>query len=184
MKKIILMLSAVLGLAVLGTMVASTYAIYNGRSWLSWQTGYGFRAMPTSLNPPSCISDVNTNNFTWAFRRGWKWALGDKYCRGFRGIEIELSEGFKNRVFEIASNDVDVQNLLNEGYNVGDIKPIRMKLTVQEDGQVTAQVDKVLLTLTKEGGYNRAFVEVDLKEGKVVKITILSVTVIDKSTSP
>jgi hypothetical protein len=182
LKKITLTLSAVLGLAILGAIVSSAYAIYNGRSWLPWQTGYGFRMTPTSAKHPPCVSDAN--NFTWAFKRGWKWILGNKYCKGFRGVEIELSEGFKSKVLEIASNDTDVQNLLSKGYNVSDIKPIHMKLTVQENGQVTAQVDKVLLTLIKEGGYNRAFVEVDLKEGKVVKITIVSVTVNDKSTSP
>jgi len=166
-------LLAVLGLVTLGAMVASAYAMY---------PGYWYRTVPTSANYPSCVIDAN--NFTWAFRRGWRWTLGDRYCRGFRGIEIELSEGFKNRVLEIANSDADVQNLLNEDYNINDIKPMHMKLTVQEDGQVTAQVDKVLITLTKEGGYNRAFVEVDLKEERVVKITIVSVTVIDKSASP
>ena len=97
---------------------------------------------------------------------------------------MELSEEFKQKVISIAKSDEDVQNLLNSGYNVSSIMPMYMKLTVQENGQVLMEVDKVLLVLTKKDEYGRASVEIDFKAEKVTRITIINVTVIDKSASP
>lgn len=171
------MLLAVLGLAALSALIISEYSV------LAWYGGYPRitrwverGSMPVSAEPP-CISDAQ--NFTWTFRRGWRWTLGNKYCRG---VEIELSEGFREKVLKIASSDTDVQRLLGEGYNVSDIKVTHMKLTVQENGQIIIESDKVMLMLTKGEG-SRAFVEIDLKAEKVTKITIVNITVIDMSTS-
>ncbi|MBS7607378.1 MAG: hypothetical protein QW502_01350 [Candidatus Bathyarchaeia archaeon] len=175
MKKTVAL--AALGLAALSAMIVSAYSVlawYSGRSWM---TGWvERRAIPISVEP-QCIG--NAQNFTWTFRRGWKWALGSRW--GFKGIEIELSEGFKEKVLGISSSDEDVQNLLNEGYSVSDIKISHVKLVVQENGQITMEADKAMLILTKNG--SRAFVEIDLKAEKVTKITIISITIIDKSTS-
>ncbi|MBS7654366.1 MAG: hypothetical protein QXW17_03485 [Candidatus Bathyarchaeia archaeon] len=171
------MLLAVLGLAALSAVIISAYSV------LAWYGGYTRitrwverGSMPFSAEPPR-ISDAQ--NFTWTFRRGWRWALGNKYCRGF---EIELSEGFRKKVLEIVSSDTDVQKFLDEGYDVSDIKVTHMKFTVQENGQITMESDRVMLMLTKGEG-SRAFVEIDLKAEKVTKITIVNITVIDKSTS-
>lgn len=175
MKKTVALVA--LGLAALSAMIVSAYSVlawYSGRSWM---TGWvERRAMPVSVES-QCVS--NAQNFTWTFRRGWKWALGNRW--GFKRIEIELSEGFKEKVLRIASSDEDAQNLLNEGYSVSDIKISHVKLVVQENGQITMEADKVMLILTKNS--SRAFVEIDLKAEKVAKITIISITVIDKSTS-
>jgi len=167
-----------LGLAALSAMIVSAYSVlawYSGRSWIT--TGWvERRTIPISVEP-RCIG--NAQNFTWTFKRCWKWALGNRW--GFKGIEIELSEGFKEKVLEIASSDNDIQALLNEGYNVSDIKISHVKLVVQENGQITMEADKAMLILTKNS--SRAFVEIDLKAEKVAKITVISITIIDKSSS-
>ncbi len=171
-------LPAVLGLAALSAVIVSAYGV------LAWYGGYpritrGWveRGSTSVSAEPPCISDAQ--NFTWAFRHSWRWALGNKYCRGF---VIELSEGFRERILKIASSDTDVKNLLSEGYNVSDVKVIHMKFTVQENGQIIMESDKVLLTLINGEG-SRAFVEIDLKAEKVTKITIVNMAVINKSTS-
>ncbi|MEM3480029.1 MAG: hypothetical protein QW702_05445 [Candidatus Bathyarchaeia archaeon] len=185
MRKSILL--AALGLVTLSAIIISTY------SALAWYNGYPritqireFRATPVSAEPP-CI--INAQNFTWNFKRYWRWMLGNECGRwkmivkgDFRRAELELSEEFKERVLDIASKDEDVQSLLNEGYNISCIRPVHMKSIVQENGQVTIEVDEVLLVLTKDK-YSRAFIEVDLKAEKVTRITMINVTVIEKSTA-
>jgi len=50
-----------------------------------------------------------------------------------RGVFITVSEEFKDNVINIAKNDSDVQTLLNDGYNVTDVRPI-INATVEADG--------------------------------------------------
>lgn len=175
MRKIIAL--TVLGLAALSAIIISAYSVLAWYGGYPWITGLvGRRATSTSAEPP-CVGDAQ--NFTWTFRRGWRWTPANKCCRG---IEIELSEGFKEKVLKIASSDGDVQNLLSEGYNISDIKIAHVKLVAQENGQIFMEADKAILILTKNES-SRAFVEIDLKTEKVAKIIIVSVTIIDKSTS-
>ncbi|MBS7639918.1 MAG: hypothetical protein QW600_02710 [Candidatus Bathyarchaeia archaeon] len=187
MRKAIVL--AFLGLAILSALIISAYTALAWYSALDWYSGHRWIERKAISLPakPQCTGDIQ--NFTWNFRRGWRWALGDECGRwkvAFKGsfgkIELELSEEFRERVLEIAGSDGDVRNLLNNGYNVSCIRPVHMKGVVQESGQVTIEVEKVLLILTKNGS-NRAFVEIDFKAGRVTRITIVSVTVIDKSTS-
>lgn len=171
------MLLVVLGLAALSAVIISAYSVLAWYGGYPRITGWVERGSILISSKPLCVA--YEQNFTWTFRRGWRWTLGNKCCKG---VEIELSEGFREKVLKIASNDADVQNLLSEGYDVSDIKVIHMKLTVQENGQISVESDKVLIILTK-GESGRAFVEIDLKAEKVTKITIVNITVIDKSAS-
>lgn len=97
--------------------------------------------------------------------------------RGFYG-PIEVSEEFKENVINIAKKDSDVQNLLNEGYNVTAVKPI-IKTVVEGDGTVIAKATSAILILQK-GTTGRAIVWVNLEQGKVTRIEILTRTVIEK----
>jgi hypothetical protein len=170
MRKTLLL--AVLGLALVCVAAIPVYA-YNLR--FSWMNQMAWRRIQGSLAPSSqCANEAR--NFTWAFRYSWRRAVGGELPRGLNRFSVELSDEFKNRVLEIAGNDNDVQSLLSSGYEVKDIRPIHVKLTVQGDGQVAMYVDKVLLVLAK-GDHNRAFVDIDFEAGKVVRI----VNVTDKT---
>lgn len=98
--------------------------------------------------------------------------------RMFRGFII-VSDEFKEKVISIAKNDADVQNLLNEGYNVTRVKPI-IKTMVEGDGTVTMKATGAVITLQKNTS-GRAYVWVDLEQGKVTRIEIITRTAIEKS---
>ncbi|MEM1607335.1 MAG: hypothetical protein QXW55_04780 [Candidatus Bathyarchaeia archaeon] len=176
-----------LGLVALSAIIISTYGA------LAWYNGFSrmiqiheCKATQVSAEPP-CITDAQ--NFMWNFKRCWRWMLGNECGRwkmivkgDFRRAELELSEEFKERVLDIARRDEDVQNLLSEGYNFSCIRSVHIKSVVQENGQVTIEVNEVLLVLTKNE-CNRAFIEVDLKAERVIRIIIVNVTVVEKSTA-
>ncbi len=99
--------------------------------------------------------------------------------RDFGGFgPIEVSEEFKQTVTSMAENDTDVQNLINDGYNVTSVRPI-IKTIVDGEGTVVTKATSAILTLQKDTtGY--ATVKVDIEEAKVTQIIILTRTVIDK----
>jgi hypothetical protein len=109
-----------------------------------------------------------------------RWQCGNMHgpCRGGFGLEISVSDEFKENVINIAESDPDVQNLLNAGYENMHVEPI-IKATVQGNGDVVIKATSAIVTLRKNGG--RALVQVDLEAGKVTKIVITERTVIDKS---
>jgi hypothetical protein len=86
-------------------------------------------------------------------------------CRGgFGGFglgygAVEVSAEFEEKVTNIAKSDTDVQQLLDEAYNVTRVMPI-VKTIIDGDGNV---------------------VSVDLEQEQVTQIIILTRTVIDKS---
>lgn len=90
---------------------------------------------------------------------------------------VEVSEEYKERVLEIIRGDPDTAKLLEEGFNVTRVKPI-IKTYVGADGSVTLRADQALVVLRKDKSFALALV--DLKEGKVVKIAIISATLIEK----
>lgn len=92
---------------------------------------------------------------------------------------LEVSDDFKEKALSIAMGDNDVKRLLDEGYNVTIVKPI-MRAVVQGNGEVTLRATGALLVLKKNTS-GLANVEVDIEAGKVARITILSRTVIQKS---
>jgi hypothetical protein len=169
-KKALILLSAVVVAAVVGGMVLNAYSaaakacttVNNGdmQGWLGWK-GLGFMGWTSS----------NITVEKPAMHRGWMRGRG--YCGS-----IEVSEEYKENVINIAKNDTDVQNLLNEGYNITCVKPI-IKTVVEGDGTVVTKATTAIVTLEKDTT-GRAMVWVDLEQGKVTKIAILTLTIIEK----
>jgi len=104
--------------------------------------------------------------------RGWRRG-GGPY--GF----VEVSAEYNQTVINIAESDSDVQNLLAEGYSISAVRPI-IKSVVQADGSVVTKATSAVVMLEKDTT-GRAAVYVDVTNGKVTKIVILTMTVIEKS---
>jgi hypothetical protein len=102
-------------------------------------------------------------------RRGFAW----------EGRNITVSQEYKDKVINIAQNDSDVQSLLADGYNITAVRPI-INTVVEADGTVTMKATTAVVVLEKDTT-GRAFVTVNVDEGKVMKIVILTRTVIEKS---
>lgn len=94
---------------------------------------------------------------------------------------IEISSAYNTTVNTILSNDTDVQNLIAQGYNVTAIHPI-IKSVIGADGTVTSQATTATVTM-QNGTSGFATVNVDITNAKVTEITIITRTVIDKSSS-
>lgn len=108
------------------------------------------------------------------------WSNGCPRGRGRAGHGfVEVSEEFEENVLNIAESDQDVQNLLNDGYNITGVRSI-IKTAVEADGSVETKATDAIVILEKdETGH--AAVWVDLEEAKVTEIVILTRTVIKKS---
>jgi hypothetical protein len=107
----------------------------------------------------------------------------DRHRGGFGGfgsgfIPVEVSAEFEEKVTNIAKNDTDVQQLLNEGYNVTRVMPI-VKTVIDGDGNVVTKATNATVMLEKDTT-GRAIVSVDLEQGQVTQIIILTRTVINK----
>ena len=154
-----LMISAVLVLAILSGIAAISYA--NG----------------LTNNTSSVTSDLygywGYNNDTCGFpgRHGPGGGPG-------RFMSITVSKEFKDNVINIMQNDTDVQQLLADGYNITDVRPI-INATVEGDGTVTMKATSAIVVLSKDTT-SRATVWVDLEQAKVTRIMILTRTVIEK----
>jgi hypothetical protein len=101
-------------------------------------------------------------------RRGFGWGVGP----------ITVSQEFKDNVISIAQNDTDVQNLLADGYNITDVRPI-INTVVGADGTVTMKATTAIVMLN-QNTTGRAFATVNVEAGKVTEIVILTRTVIEK----
>ena len=184
MNKTVLL--GILGLAVLSAVIIPAYACFSGFASYPWSRAAQWTEQKDALmlaepNDLPCPDDAR--GFAWRIWHNWRQRLINRWRRGIGVPKLELSEEFKQRVIEIAESDEDVQSLLSEGYNITAIKPIHAKSTVQGDGQVLIEVDRVLLVLVKDK-YNRAIVLIDFEAEKVIKIVVVNVTVIDKTESP
>jgi hypothetical protein len=94
---------------------------------------------------------------------------------------IEISSEYKATVNALLENDTDVTNLVSEGYNETSIHPI-IKTVITGDGTVATQATTAIVIMTN-GTSGYATVNVDIANSKVTYITIITKTVIDKSTS-
>lgn len=92
---------------------------------------------------------------------------------------VEVSEEFKENVITIAKSDQDVQSLLDNGYNITGVKPI-IKIVVEENGTVVTKTTGATVMLAKDNT-GHASVWVDLTQGKVTRIVISTITVIEKA---
>lgn len=97
---------------------------------------------------------------------------------GPSAIPVEVSAEFEEKVTNIAKNDTDVQQLLNEGYNVTRVMPI-VKTIIDGDGNVVTKATNATVMLEKDTT-GRAIVSVDLEQEQVTQIIILTRTVINK----
>ena len=156
-----LAISAVLVLAVLSGIAAIAYA--NG----------------LTNNTSSVTSDLygywGYNNDTCGFPERHGHGPGGGRS-GFMAVTI--SQEFKDNVINIMQNDTDVQQLLADGYNITDVRPI-ISATVEGDGTVTMKATSAIVVLSKDTT-GRATVWVDLEQAKVTRIMILTRTVIEK----
>jgi len=160
-RKAIILLSIVVVAAIISGIALNAYSTANaqittnGEQWWGCGVGcfignmsMGMRVMPHGMRGQGCYGS------------------------------IEVSEEFKENVINIAKSDTDVQNLLNQEYNVTAVKPI-IKTIVEGDGTVVTKATSAILMLEKDTT-GRAFVWVDLEQGKVTRIEILTITVIEK----
>ena len=139
---------------------------------------------PAAVNPPN-------DNFT--FNQGFMGSGPGMMDRGFGDMgpggmghggmrhggmgDIQVSADFTANVTSIANSDSDVQNLLNQGYNITSIRPV-ITTSVDGNGNVVTKASTADLTLIGTNG--RALVVVDLTQAKVTKIVTLTMTEIDK----
>ena len=151
----LLMLSTVLILAILSGVAAMVYA--NGVA-----------------NDTSTESDIMLN---YGGCPGGGHGFG-RHGFGWGGGSITVSQEYKDKVINIAQNDSDVQSLLADGYNITDVRPI-INTIVEADGTVTMKATTAVVMLEKDTT-GRAFVTVNVEEGKVTEIVILTRTVIEK----
>jgi hypothetical protein len=161
-RKALILLSIVAAAVVIGGIVLNAYSVANANSTANNENGW--------------------NNFAGLFNGGMMAGTQGWSPRGMRGRGcygfIEVSEEFKENVINIAKNDTDVQNLLNEGYNITGVRPI-IKTIVEGDGTVVTKATNAIVILEKDTiGY--AIVKVDVASAKVTEIVILTKTVIEK----
>lgn len=107
--------------------------------------------------------------------------MGMGMDRGFGGPRgfgsFQVSSDFTQNVTNIAQNDSDVQNLLNQGYNITSVRPV-ISTIIDGNGNIVTKASTSDLILQSNNG--RAFVVVDLTQAKVTKIVTLTMTEIDK----
>jgi hypothetical protein len=155
-KKALILLTAVAVAAVMGGIVLNAYSADNGE-----QNSNG---SATWIN-----GRMMAETYGWSHGR-----LGGRGCYGF----VEVSDEFKENVTNIAQSDQDVQNLLNDGYNITGVRPI-IKATVEASGDVVTKATSAIVMLEKDTT-SHASVWVDLEQAKVTQIVILTRTVIEK----
>jgi hypothetical protein len=148
-------------------------------------------AADSETNPSSSVNVTDTvpNNFG-EFGNGPKvMGMEPRFGMGQRGMDrgfgggfgpgaIQVSSDYIANVTSIAKSDSDVQNLLNQGYNITSIRPV-ITTTIDGNGNVVTQASTANVFLQGNNG-SRSFVVVDLSQAKVTKIVTLTVTEIDK----
>lgn len=155
-KKALILLTVVAVAAIMGGIVLNAYSCSNGEQSSNGSAGW-------------------INGRMMAGIQGWpRGGMRGRGCFGF----IEVSEELKENIINIAKNDSDVQNLLNNGYNITGVRPI-IKTIVEGDGSVVTKATSAIVMLEKDTT-SHASVWVDLEQGKVTKIVILTRTVIEK----
>ena len=164
-------------------------ALVAGSIVLTLQSVKADTTSPVATDSETTLSAINTtDNGTIGFNGfdGGPMMMGmePRFGMGHREMDrvfgseaIQLSSDFKENATNIAKNDIDVQNLLNQGYNITSIRPI-ISTTVDGNGNVVTKASTADLTLIGTNG--RALVVVDLSQAKVTKIVTLTMTEIDK----
>lgn len=155
-KWVVIAVVAVLAVAVIAvSAVALAQANQTRRCWRSW--------LAPTADTPSASAPVGKR-----WQRGFGW-------RGF--FTVEVSEEFTSKVLNILESDPDASKLLSDGYNVTAVRPI-VTLSVAGDGSVNLKASQAIVTLRKDTSW--AVVRVDVAQGKVISITSITRTVIEK----
>jgi hypothetical protein len=143
----------------------------------------GSLASDVSLPALSSVNSTDNNTEPSNIFMGFDGPRGMFEPRGRGGFGNEgfgvfqLSSDFTTNVTNIAKNDSDFQNLLNQGYNITSIRPV-ITTTIDGNGTLTTKATTADLTLKSTNG--RAYVVVDLAQAKVTKIVTYTRTEIDK----
>ena len=166
-KKIMLLVLTVLMSTILSGIAVMAYVRPNGSTLVATAT-------PASNTVSAqCVRENESIMIprAWGGMRGWPhgWEHG-----GF----VEVSEEFKDKVINITKDDPDVQGLLADGYNITGVRPI-IKARVEANGDVSIKATSAIVTLRKDTT-GKASVWVNVEEGKVTRIEILTRTVIEK----
>lgn len=163
-----LIISAALALVILSGIAYMAYAnAENNDTSTSTATGL----------PWGGISQCYAGNSTFIGRQ----RSGGRCGRGGHGLGmmITVSEEFKENVLNITESDSDVQQLLTDGYNVTNVRPI-IETVVEGDGSVVTKATSAVVILQKDTtGY--ASVLVDIDAAKVTRIEIITRTIIEKA---
>ncbi len=142
-------------------------------------------ATDAETNSLSSINNTITSSSYFGFGNGqMAFGMEPRFGMGHRGgmgefgpSAIQVSSDFTANVTNIAKNDSDVQNLLNQNYNITSVRPI-ISTSIDGNGNVVTKASTAELTLVGTNG--RALVIVDLDQAKVTKIVTMTVTEIDK----
>lgn len=155
-SKALILLSVVAVAAMLGGLALATYAADNGQE------------------NSNDVSEWINGRMMLGTCDGSRGGLRGRGPHGF----IEVSEEFEESVIDIAKSDQDVQELLDDGYNITGVRPI-IKSRVEANGDVETKATSAIVMLEKDTT-SHASVWVDLEEGKVTEIVILPRTVIER----
>jgi hypothetical protein len=163
-RKAIILLSIVVVAAIISGIALNAYSTANAQTTVNGKQWWGYGA------------GWLIGNMSMGMPRMPRGGMRGQGCFGYGFIEV--SEEFKENVINITKTDTDVQNLLNQRYNITGVRPI-IKTIVEGDGTVITKATSAILMLQKDTT-GRACVWVDLEQGKVTRIEILTRTVIEK----
>ena len=161
-RKALILLSVVITTAIISGIALNAYLTANAQTTVNGGPFWGYGA-------GWVIGNISMGTQGWTHRE-----MRGRGCYG----TIEVSDAFKENVINIAKSDTDVQNLLNQGYNITGVRPI-VKTIVEGDGTVVTKATSAILMLQKDTT-GRAVVTVDVENAKVTEIVILTKTVIQK----
>jgi len=176
------------GLLVLSLIILATVAgalIYSMQSTVKADSTNSVASDAESTTAPLAVttSDTGVNSYgseLMAFGMQSRFGMGHRgELRGIGGFRnIQISSEYTQNVATIAKSDIDVQNLLNQGYNITTIRPV-ISTTIDGNGNIVTKASTANILLQGDNG-NRSFVVVDLSQVKVTKIVTLAITEIDK----
>ncbi len=176
----LLLLSVIAVALVAGSLIFLTQSLTKADTVTSVATN-----PETNSSTSISATDNNAINFG-AFANGpMTMGMETRFGMGHRGFgnglapqAIQVSADFTANVTNIAKSDSDVQNLLNQGFNITSIRPV-ITTSIDGNGTLVTQASTANVLLVGNNG-SRSFVVVDLSQAKVTKIVTLTVTEIDK----
>jgi hypothetical protein len=134
-------------------------------------------AAPSTPQPPYKLCNVTKvwAPFAWhqRFKHGFGW--------GAKGVNVVISDEYKQKVLSILQSDSNTAALLSQGYNITCIKPV-VSIVIGGDGTITLKATKAIVTLSNGSG-GRAVVYVDVEGGKVLAVYKCEVVVKPSTTS-